>query len=202
MFEYKVVLAGVAILLGLFSYVPYYRDIFRGKTKPHAFSWLVWASLTGIIFFAQLFDKGGAGAWVAGFTAVICFSIFILSLKKGEKNITRSDKLSLFGAGIAVFLWYLTSSPLISVILVIIIDAMGGFYPTIRKSYSKPYEETVLTYLLSGLKWVFAIIALENYTLITTLDPVFAAFTNLAFVALLLIRRKQHKKINISHQGF
>ena len=96
MLEYKTILGIIAVIIALAGYVPYFRDIFRGKTKPHAFSWLVWASLTGIAFFGQIFDKGGAGAWVTGFTAVVSFAIFFLALKKGEKNIT--SLVSIFAA--------------------------------------------------------------------------------------------------------
>ncbi len=118
MFEYKIIFVTIAIFIGLLGYALYYKDIFRGKTKPHACSWLVWSSLAGISFFGQISDQGGYGAWVSAFTTVICFSIFVLALWKGEKNITLSDKLSLLGAGIALFLWYLTNNPLASVILI------------------------------------------------------------------------------------
>ncbi len=196
--EYKVILGTVAVIITLVAYIPYFKDIFRGKTKPHAFSWLVWASLTGIAFFGQLFDKGGAGAWATGVTAAICISIFLLALQKGEKKITLSDKLSLSGAGIALLLWYLTNSPLGSVILIIIIDTLGGFYPTIRKSYSKPHEETLLTYSLGVIKWVIAIFALQNYSLVTVLYPVAGVFMTSFMVGLLLIRRRQYHQRVIS----
>jgi len=201
MLEYKTILGIIAVIIALAGYVPYFRDIFRGKTKPHAFSWLVWASLTGIAFFGQIFDKGGAGAWVTGFTAVVSFAIFFLALKKGEKNITSSDKWSLFGAGVALVLWYLTSSPMGSVILITLIDALG-FYPTFRKSYHKPHEETMLTFFLSGLKFVIAIIALQNYSVVTYLYPASLVLMNFIFVGLLIVRRRQHKKEAISKHGF
>ena len=124
MFESKIIFATIAIFIGLFGYALYYNDIFRGKTKPHAFSWLVWASLAGITFFGQIFDQGGYGAWVSAFTTVISFSIFILALWKGEKNITISDKLSLLGTGVALFLWYVTNNPLASIILITVIVLM------------------------------------------------------------------------------
>ncbi len=190
MIEIKAVLGIIAIIIAFIGYVPYFRDIFRGQTKPHAFSWLVWASLTGIAFFGQVFDKGGAGAWVTGFTAVVSFMIFFLALQRGEKNITSSDKWSLFGAVVALVLWYLTHNPLGSVILITIIDALG-FYPTFRKSYHKPHEETMLTFFLSGLKFVIAIIALQNYSVITYLYPASLVIMNFAFTIMLLIRRKQ-----------
>ncbi len=199
MIEYKTVLGIIAILIAFAGYIPYFRDIFRGKTKPHAFSWLVWASLTGIAFFGQIFDKGGAGAWVTGVTAAVSIVIFILALKKGEKDITSSDKWSLFGAGIALVLWFITNNPLGSIILVTLIDALG-FYPTFRKSYYKPYQETMITFFLSGLKFVIALFALQHYSLITWLYPGSLILMNFVFVGMIMIRRR--KKVLIPDHGF
>lgn len=112
--DVKVGLALVAVAMTVVGYFFYFRDIFANKTKPHAFSWLVWASLTGIAFFGQLSDNAGPGAWVTAVTAVIAFIIFALAIKKGEKDITRSDKLNLLGAGAALVLWFITSDPLLA----------------------------------------------------------------------------------------
>ena len=201
MYDYKVILGIIAIIISLAGYFPYFRDIIFGKTKPHAFSWLVWSLLTGIAFFGQIFDKGGAGAWVTGFTALVSLLIFFLALKKGEKEITLSDKLSLFGAGCALILWFITNNPFGSIILIILIDALG-FYPTFRKSYYKPHEETTITYFFAGLKFAIAIIALQHYSVITYLYPAFLVIVNFIFVGLLIVRRKQHKKIKIPEHGF
>lgn len=188
--DYKVVIAIVSIVMTLFGYFYYFRDIFAGKTKPHAFSWLVWSSLTAIAFAGQLTDSAGPGAWVTGVTALVSFIIFSLAIKKGEKNITKSDKANLFGAVVALVLWFLTSNPLSAMILITIVDFLG-FLPTIRKSYSKPYEETLVTYLLSGLKFLLAILALNNYTVVTWLYPASLVIANLFFVVMLVVRRKK-----------
>ena len=186
--DYKHILGIIAILIALYSYIPYFRDIFLGKTKPHAFSWLIWSLLTGIAFVAQLVDNAGPGAWVTGVTALVCFLIFVAALRNKEKDITRSDWVSLIGAGIALAFWFITKGPLVSVILVTIIDALG-FFPTFRKSFHKPHQETAQTFFLSGLKFVFAIIALENYTVVTWLYPLSLIIMNWVFVTMLLIRR-------------
>jgi len=57
--DYKVILGTVAVVMALYSYVPYIKDIFAGKTKPHAFTWLIWGLLTSIAFFGQMADRGG-----------------------------------------------------------------------------------------------------------------------------------------------
>lgn len=179
-----------ATLLAFYSYIPYFRDIFAGKTKPHAFSWLVWFLLTAIGFVAQVKDNGGAGAWVTGFTAFVALFIFILAIQRGEKNITRADWACLFGAVLAMGLWALTKDPLLAVILITVIDALG-FLPTFRKAYSKPQEETMITFLLSSIKFIIAIAALSNYSAITVLYPASLVFMNGVFVVMLVIRRKQ-----------
>lgn len=194
--DYKAVLGAIALTLVVVSYVPYYRDIFKGRTKPHAFSWLIWALVTGIAFFGQLSDGAGAGAWSTGFTALLCFSVFLLSLTKGEKEITVSDTISFFGALVAIALWYFTKNALWAVVLASIIDILG-FYPTFRKSYKKPYEETLSIYILAGIKFIISIFALSNYSLTTALYLIVTAFMNFIFVAFVLSRRKQLASHNL-----
>ncbi len=187
--DYKIVLGIIATVIAFIGYIPYFKNIFKGKTKPHAFSWLIWGAMTAIGFAAQISGNAGPGAWVTGFTSVVTFSIFVLALFKGEKNIVLTDWLSLGGAGLSLLLWYITSGPLFSVILIVIIDAFG-FFPTFRKAFHKPFEETAITFFLSGLKFVFAVFALENYSIITWLYPLYLIVANWSFVAMLIIRRK------------
>ena len=188
--DYKSVIGLVAIGIAIISYIPYFRDIFAGKTKPHAFSWLVWGVLNAIVFAGQLADGGGAGSWVVGFTAVVTLSIFFIALKKGEKDIKFFDWFCLVGAVIAIIPWLITKDPLLSVILVTVIDLLG-FIPTIRKSYSKPHQETLITYILSIVKYGLAIIALQKYSIVTVLFPLAMVAVHIFFVTLLIIRRQQ-----------
>jgi hypothetical protein len=174
----------------LVGYSFYFRDIFAGRTKPHIFSWLVWGILTAIAFAAQLHASGGPGSYVTGGTALISFVIVGLALRRGEKNITTADKLNLGGAVLAGLLWPFTHSPVLSVLLISLIDFLG-FLPTIRKSYVKPYEETLIHYVLAGLKFVLAIIALDTYSIVTWFYPASLIAANLFFVGMLVVRRRQ-----------
>lgn len=180
----------IAVVIGFIGYVPYFRTIYSGKTKPHAFSWLVWGTLTAIAFVSQVVGNGGPGAWVTGFTALICFTIFGLALVKGVKDFPLVDWLCLAGCVLAAALWAITNNPLVAVILITIIDAVA-FIPTIRKSYVKPHSEPVFTYSLSGLKFLIGIFALTELSLITVLYPASLVFANGAFVIMLLVQRKR-----------
>jgi hypothetical protein len=190
MYEYKVFLGYLSIVIAVVSYVPYFRDIFRGKTKPHAFSWFIWGLLTVIAFVAQIVEKGGAGSWVTGVTSIICFTIFVLAFIKGERRFTVFDWIALAMAIIAILLWRLTNNPTMSVILVTLTDVLG-YLPTIRKSYSKPYEETAITYFLSAIKFIVALLALDSLTLTTGLYPTAIILMSLSVVVMLVVRRKQ-----------
>lgn len=188
--SYREILGAIATIIAFIGYIPYFKDIFAGRTKPHGFTWLVWASLTLIGFLAQVTTDGGPGSWVMGFSAAICFIIAGFGFVKGEKQITLSDWLCLGGAALALVIWYFTSSLFWSVILITAIDALG-FIPTIRKSYSKPYEETLSTYAISGFKFVISIIALNEINIITALYPASLVLANWLFIIMLYVRRKQ-----------
>lgn len=164
--------------------------MFNGKTKPHAFSWLVWGILTAIAFGGQVVGKGGAGAWVTGFTALVSFTICGYALAKGKRDFPLADWLCLAGCMLALVLWAITNNPLLAIILITIIDALA-FAPTFRKSYSKPYSEPAFTYTLSGLKFLVGLFALHEVSTVTVLYPASLVLTNGLFVAIVLVQRKR-----------
>jgi hypothetical protein len=180
----------LAVVIGLIGYVPYFRTIFNGKTKPHAFTWLVWSIMTTIAFGGQLVGRGGAGSWVTGSTVFISFTIFALALGKGEKDFPLVDWLCLGGCMIGLVLWAITGDPLTAIILITVIDVLA-FAPTFRKSYSKPDSEPVFTYALSVLKLLISLLALHHLSMLTVLYPASLALTSGLFVVMVLAQRKR-----------
>ena len=189
MFE-KELIGGISTIVSLIAYVPYIRNLLKGKTRPHLFSWLVWSVLGGVAFGLQLSGGAGAGAWIMGIIGLMSFIIFLLSFKKGTKDIQVIDWFCLSGAMLALFFWIITKTPLLSVIFVILTDGLA-FVPTVRKSYFRHYEETILMYVINTIKFVLSILATKNYSLITVLYPLFLILANGLFVLYLHIRRKQ-----------
>lgn len=188
--DYKIIFGYIAVILSFIGILPYFINIFKNKTKPHAFSWLTWGIAGGIVFFAQIFKHAGPGAYATGLGTLICFIIFFIALKKGQRQFSTFDWSSLLVSLLAIILWIFTNDPTLSVILVTLND-MVGFLPSIRKGYYFPFEETATTYSLASIKWIFAIIALQNYSLASWLYPASLIITNGAFTGMLLIRRKQ-----------
>ncbi len=190
MIEYKLLLGSLAVVISLVSYAPYLWDIFKGKTKPHAFSWLIWTILTGVAFAIQYSENGGAGAWVTGISTLLCFVVCVVAFAQGH---VKFDYLDWFLLGLAVLsfvLWRLVENPVYSIILVTLTDILG-FFPTYRKAYYKPYEETVSAYVLYALKFFLSLFALETFIFTTAFYPAVLVFLNSSFVVLLLVRRKQ-----------
>lgn len=195
--ELKLAFAVIANIITVVGYAPYIWNIFAGRTKPHAFSWLIWFLLTGIAFFAQAVSGGGTGSWVTGFSALVSGVIFVLAVFKGTREYTRTDLVSLGVAGVAIVLWLVTDNPLLSVLLVTVTDAVG-FIPTFRKSYNRPDEETALAYGMAALKFGLSLFALQSYSLTTWLYPASLVLMNGLFTSLLLVRRRQLKQASQS----
>ena len=186
---FKQLLGIFATTIAFVGFIPYFRDILRNKTKPHAFTWFVWFLLTFIAFFAQITHNAGPGAWSMGLSALLSFVIFLFSIVKGKKRIQKTDWASFLGAMISLVLWLMTKQPLYSVILVTLTDLLA-FIPTIRKSYSYPHEETLSTFVLAGVKHTISLFALEQVSMVTALYPAYLVGANVFFVSLLLVRRK------------
>jgi len=186
---YKEILSAIAIAITLIAFIPYICSIHQGNTKPHAFSWIIWASVTFIIFLATLTDKGGAGAWPIGVSGLITLYVaFLAYSKKSDRQISNIDWLFFIVAMSSIPLWYFTSSPLWSVVILTTIDLLG-FVPTFRKAYNQPYEEQLTFFNLVASRNLIAVIALENYSLTTVLFPAATAIACIIFVLMVLIRR-------------
>lgn len=179
-----------SVLIVCVAYLPYIRDIVAGKTKPHAVSWLVWAILAAIAFGVQVTNGGGPGAWLMAVTASLTFLVFGLALWRGEKHILLADWFSLAFSAAALILWIVSNQPLLSVILISLTDAIGGFLPTFRKSMRNPFQETASMYALFGVSLVWSLMALTQFNLVTALYPASFVAINIVMAFYLVTRRR------------
>lgn len=187
--SYQEILGAIAFVISLWGTFIYIRSILRGHTKPHLYTWTVFSVLTCIAFIAQLSDNAGPGAWMMGATALSCFATALLSLKFGTKQHTKSDKIALFASLSAIIPWLMTKDPLLSVIMISLIDGIA-MLPTIRKSWNNPYQENLPTYWIANLKNVIALFALTNFSMVTSLYMISIMLVNTALIAVCVYRRK------------
>ena len=186
----KELLSAAGIALTFVIFVPYIRSIQQGRTKPHVFSWFIWASGTFVVFLAQLAGGGGLGAWPIGVSGLITAYIAILAYRKRtDRSITTSDWMFFVAALSALPAWFLTADPLWAVLVLTGVD-LAGFGPTFRSVYVRPYDERPGFYLLGALRNLIAILALERYSLTTILFPAAVGLACLMFVAMVAFRRR------------
>jgi len=186
----KITIGIIAILLTFVGYVPYIRDILKKKTRPHLYSWFLWGLVSLIGFGLQFSAGGGIGSVVTLAAALVCFVIVALGFTAGKKDITKGDTVFLVGALLAASIWIFAKQPIVSVILISIIE-MLGFIPTIRKSWHDPHSETLITYQMNTLRFALALFALHTYTLVTWLYPLTWLVANGLFSGVLILRRNR-----------
>jgi hypothetical protein len=187
---YKEILSATGIVLTFLVFVPYIRSILHGQTKPHVFSWFIWALGTFVVFLAQIAGGGGLGAWPIGVSGIITGYVAVLAYsKRTDRSITKSDWVFLIVALAALPCWFFTSSPLSAVVILTGTD-LAGFGPTFRSAYAHPHLERTGFYSLIALRNLIVILALEHYSLTTVLFPAAVGIACLIFVAMVFYRRR------------
>ena len=185
----------ITLIIAVISYSFYFADILKGKTKPHVFTWFVWAVLNSFIFYQQTIHDGGPGAWVTGAAALANIGIVLFALKYGERNITRLDWLCLTMALAALLVWFVSPGGELSVVLASLVFVVG-FVPTFRKSLKDASEETAITFALNSSKFLIALFALQTISVTTTLYPAVLFIVN-GYFAIFLVSRQlamKHKR--------
>jgi hypothetical protein len=179
----------LTILFTVLANVYYIVTIFRGETKTHIFSWILWAIVNILASIIQL--QHGAAWWALtlGLGGIICVFVVIVSLWYGEKDITRLDILSFILALSILPLWLWAKEDLTAMMLAIFIDALS-FAPTARKSFHKPHEENLLPYFAGSASFFMSIFLTQEKTLINLLYPVVICCVNFSFIGYIYFRRK------------
>ncbi|MEO8637767.1 MAG: hypothetical protein ABI430_02605 [Candidatus Taylorbacteria bacterium] len=186
----KEIIGVIAVVLTFIAYIPYYRDIRKGKTRPHIYSWSLWGLLTILLVALQI--KGGAGpaTWITAAAGLLCIGVVVLSFKNGKRDITTSDTIVAILSLAAIGFWLLADQPEISISLVILAD-MLAFIPTVRKSYRDPHSETLSLYVTNAIRFALALLAIENYNYLSTSWIIAWVIGNALLSILLIVRRKQ-----------
>ena len=183
------VFSAIAMGLTFVAFYPYIRAILKGKTRPHVFSWFIWAAVTFTVATAQLAGGAGVGAWPIAVSGLITGGVALLALSKSaDTSIHRADWIFLALAATALPLWWLTNDPLAAVLILTSVDLLG-FGPSIRKAWTLPHEENALCFTLGAIRNGFVVLALEHYSWTTALFPAAVGLACMGFVAMILIRR-------------
>ncbi len=189
--------AALAVALTFYAFVPYIRDIVRGRTRPHVFSWMIWGVTTFIVLFAQWCAGGGPGAWVIGLSGAITLLIAALAwIHRGDLKITRIDWMFFIGALSSLPLWHVTDDPLWAVVVLTVVDLLG-FGPTVRKVIDCPHAESPGFFALFLARNILVVLSLETLSLTTALFPVAVGAGCALVVVLIAVRRRIFRRYGL-----
>jgi hypothetical protein len=193
--DLKIIIGAIAAILALVSSTIYIRDILRGNSKPHIYTWLIWAIVTIIAFLGQVVSGGGPGAWATGVSVIVTITVLALAIFRGygTKDITNFDKVCLVLALISILPWLLVDSVLWSVILASFIDVVG-FFPTMRKTWNAPKSESLGSMWVDALKHSLSIVSLSNYSLVNWLYPAAVLVTKFIIISEIIYLRNFKKR--------
>lgn len=186
--NYQFLISVFTIALSFAAYIPYIVDIVKNKTKPHVFTWFATTITAFTAYGLQVVGNAGVGSLTMLVISCICVVVFILSVWKGTKDITRSDIFFLIASLLALIVWVYAEQPILSVILITAAEVLG-FIPTIRKSWKDPRSETLSLYTISIVRHTASIFALESLNLLTVLYPAVWAIMCVIIAGILLYRR-------------
>ncbi|MDD3020540.1 MAG: hypothetical protein PHX61_06110 [Alphaproteobacteria bacterium] len=185
---------GLSVALALFSLGPYLWATLKGTNKPHIFTWVIWTLLTAIAFFIQYLEGAGSGAWSGGISTVLCLAILMASIRHGEKRITRSDNIVFFSALAAIPIWLMTKNPVAAALWITLIDS-AGYIPTLRKVWTKPYEEMATTHGIATAKHIFVLLAVQNFVPATIIYSIGMVIMNAVLVSTIMFRRHKCPRV-------
>jgi hypothetical protein len=186
----KQVVAVIATVLTFTAYISYFRDILKGKTHPHIYSWALWWFLGVLVVALQIEGEAGAAVLVSVAASMMCAVVVLLSLKRGTRDITKLDGHVAFLGLLAIVFWLIVKQPVVSVILLIVADLLA-FIPTIRKSWNKPHSETLSLYVTNAVRFSMALFAVKEYSFLSSAWIIFWALGNGLFALMLIVRRRQ-----------
>lgn len=192
--DWKIIAAVVSSALSIGGFVPYLYEVFKGRTKPHVYTWLIW-TLTISIAAASIWTGGGGLILSVTMTinVLLCFVTFLASFKYGTKNITRGDTIALVVALFAIFVWFGLESPVLALLIATSIDLIG-YWPTFRKSYVEPWSEGIPSWIIYTLAPLASLFAVLEYNVLTVTYSSATLVANLLLIILLLVRRRNIPK--------
>lgn len=190
MIDQYALFAAAAIALAAIRYGTYLYTIYQGKTKPHAFTWLLLGCVTSVGTYAQFSLEGGPSAWALGFVAFTCLFVAVLAFFIGEKDYKKSDWVALIICLLAIPLWKLTENAMAALTIIVIIDILS-YWPTIRKSFNKPQTEPPISAFISGIRYLFIILAIPELSWDNIVYPLYLMLVDWGFALYIIIRRAQ-----------
>lgn len=198
----KIIASAIATCIAVIAYIPYLIDMFKGKNKPHLYTWISIFLITAIVAYIQLISGSGVGAIPIILGVVVDAIILFYCFKFGTKDVVFMDKVCLAISIVGVISYpLLITRPIISLTIVTIAEVIS-FIPTVRKTRNDPYSESLTSYYLIMVKLLLILVALQKYNLLTVSYSVLWLVVFILFLSATYYwragRKKRHSSLNTS----
>jgi hypothetical protein len=188
-------LFGIAAgIISVIALVPYLKSILKGQTRPSGASWWTWSLITIITV---------ASSWYAGATWKVLvlplwlcaaqLTVAVLSVKYGDNNWDKTNKLCVAGALFGVGLWLATGEALFALVIGIISDLLASI-PNLRHCWNNPEQEDRKGWTLGWVSSVLEMSAVSSWTLAESGWAVYF-FLNMTSTLLLVWRPAMQRRV-------
>jgi hypothetical protein len=189
------------IFLGLLSgalstaaFIPYIRDTYLGRTQPERASWLIWSVLGTIAFLGQVSEGASSSLWLGGAQILGTIAVFLMSLSLGRGvYLCKGNCKILLCAAVGLVMWYLTETAAFALAIIISINLLGGWV-TVVKAYHNPQSETLVTWVISAIASICAIVSVGSYDPVILAYPAYLLVLNSAISTAILLGRYKATK--------
>ncbi len=182
----------LGVLAGLIAFadtIPYIRDIFRGSTRPHRGTWLIWSVLAIVVCLSQRADGASWSLLMAATQGAATSLVFLLAIRHGEGGVSTPDLVLIAIAGGGVAGWIVADEPMVATICVVAADLIGvGLM--LPKTYRDPGSETLSTFAFASLGGALAAGAVGVVDVSLLMYPIYYFAANAA-IALVIVQRRR-----------
>ena len=182
----------LGVLAGLIAFadtIPYIRDIFRGSTRPHRGTWLIWSVLAIVVCLSQRADGASWSLLMAATQGAATSLVFLLAIRHGEGGVSTPDVVLIAIAGGGVAGWIVADEPMVATICVVAADLIGVAL-MLPKTYRDPGSETLSTFAFASLGGALAAGAVGVVDVSLLMYPIYYFAANAA-IALVIVQRRR-----------
>lgn len=188
----------LSVAITLTGYLIYlaemYPDAGRVPVRPEPLTWALFGFLTAAAWVIQVSQGGAAGSWCLGTTAFACILISAWSYLRFRwvfgywQMVVAASAALMFTLSVLARTYPTLATT--SAIFATLADLLS-YGPTFRRAWLRPQDESATNFAVNSIKCIPALLALDTYSVATTVYLIMLTIVNAGFASFLLIRRGQ-----------